>query len=110
MFQLGELDLQLAFETARALRENVQDEARTIQHATPEFFLEVSFLAWIKRRTRNHKLGFALFDQLAEFIEFSLTDEKPGIRPTARTDKLARYHRARGTGQLGKLLAFRLVR
>jgi hypothetical protein len=53
MLQLRKLDLQLSLEAARALRKNIENQTGTIEYATTEFFLEIAFLAWIKRRRRN---------------------------------------------------------
>jgi hypothetical protein len=82
MLQLRKLDLQLSLEAARALRKNIENQTGTIEYATTEFFLEIAFLAWIKRRRRNNELCLAFFDQRAEFVEFSLADEIPRIRTT----------------------------
>ena len=43
--ELRQLDLELAFETARALRKDVEDEAVAIQHAALDKLLEIAFLA-----------------------------------------------------------------
>ena len=43
--QLREFDLQLAFVAARALREDVEDQAGAVDHAALERLLEVAFLA-----------------------------------------------------------------
>ena len=45
MPQLGQFHLQLAFEAARALREDVQNQPGTIQHTTLQLPLEIAFLA-----------------------------------------------------------------
>ena len=49
VLQLGEFDLQLAFEGARALREDVEDQAAAIEHAAFEFLLEIALLARAQR-------------------------------------------------------------
>ncbi len=44
MFELRELDLQLAFVAARALREDVEDQAHTVDDAATELLFEVALL------------------------------------------------------------------
>ena len=57
VLELRELDLQLAFEAARALREDVEDQAAAIEHAALEFLLEVAFLAGRERVIDQHEVG-----------------------------------------------------
>jgi hypothetical protein len=45
VLELRELHLQLAFETARPLREDVEDQPAAIQHPAFELLLEVALLA-----------------------------------------------------------------
>ena len=45
MPELGEFNLQLAFETACSLREDIQNQAGAVEHAALELPLEVAFLA-----------------------------------------------------------------
>ncbi|GAA5240204.1 hypothetical protein BMMON2_30260 [Burkholderia mallei] len=45
VLQLRELDLQLAFVAARALREDVENEARTIDDAPIKHSLQIALLA-----------------------------------------------------------------
>ncbi len=45
VLELGEFDLQLAFEAARALREDVEDQAAAVEHAALEGLFEVALLA-----------------------------------------------------------------
>jgi hypothetical protein len=45
VLQLCELNLQLALEAARTLREDVENQSGTIKHATLELLLEIAFLA-----------------------------------------------------------------
>jgi len=45
VLELGEFDLQLAFERGCALREDVQDQTRAIDHASTQRFFQIAFLA-----------------------------------------------------------------
>ncbi len=53
MPQLRKLDLQLALETARTLRKDVEDQPSTVQHAALQSLLEIAFLARRQRHGRN---------------------------------------------------------
>jgi hypothetical protein len=44
MVELGELDLQLAFVTARAQREQVEDQGGAVDDPTLQFAFEVALL------------------------------------------------------------------
>ena len=45
MTQLRQFHLQFAFEAPRSLRENIQNQACSIEHPALQFALEISFLA-----------------------------------------------------------------
>jgi hypothetical protein len=45
MLQLRKLHLELTFEAARTLREDVEDEAGAVEHATLEQRFEIALLA-----------------------------------------------------------------
>ena len=53
VFQLRELHFELAFVAARALREDVEDEAVAIEHAAAGVLLEVALLARARARDRR---------------------------------------------------------
>jgi hypothetical protein len=53
VLQLRELDLELAFVAARALREDVEDQRVAIEHAAADQFLEVALLARATARGRR---------------------------------------------------------
>ena len=88
VLELGKLDLQLAFEGARALREDVQDQAAAIQHAAIEFLLEVAFLAGRERIVHDHQVGSECDQALAQFLDLSGAQEEARLRRPAGD----RYH------------------
>ena len=60
VLQLRELDLELAFEAARALREDVEDEAVAVEHAPLDELLEVALLARATARGRRGSTSASL--------------------------------------------------
>ena len=104
--ELCKLNLQLALEAARTLREYIEDEASAINHATLEFLLQVSLLARTERSRGDDELRLLLNDQLAQFVELAPADKIPGIRPATRRNELANELRTCRQGQLGELLSF----
>jgi hypothetical protein len=110
MPELRKLDLQFALEAARALRKDIENQARSVEDAAAQFLLEIAFLARTQGGRRDHQLSIIFREQRSQFVELSLPDEIAGIRSTTRTDQFTRYHSTRGTGQFGKLLTFRFVR
>ena len=58
--ELRELDLQLAFGAARALREDVEDEARAVDDAAFERLLEVALLHAGQRVVEDDEVGVGL--------------------------------------------------
>ena len=69
--QLRELDLQLAFEAARALREDVEDQPGAIEHAALRALLEVALLARRQRVIEQHHVG-AMLERAAARISSAL--------------------------------------
>ena len=57
VLQLRELDFELALEAARALREDVEDEAVAIQHAPLDELLEIALLAGRERVVDQNDVG-----------------------------------------------------
>ena len=111
MLELRELDLQLAFESARALREDVEDQAAAIQHAAGELFLEVALLARRQRVIDDHEVGAELGDALADFLDLAGAEEEARLGHLARDRHDLEHLRARGARQRGEFFdAVRLRR
>ena len=86
MLQLRELDLQLTFVTASALREDIENQTRAIDNAALEFAFEVALLAWRERVIKQHDFGFMRGHRCLEFFEL------------ARAHKITRRRLAAATG------------
>ena len=74
--QLGELNLQLALETAGPLRKNIQDQPGSVEHTTVERLLQVSFLAGTQWCTRNDELCMVFIDTSLQVGQLPFADEK----------------------------------
>ena len=57
MLELRQLDLELALEAARALREDIEDQPAAIEHAHAAQLLEVALLARRQRMIDQDQLG-----------------------------------------------------
>ena len=75
VLQLRELDLQLAFVTRRALREDIEDEAVAIQHAPADELLEVALLARRQRMIDEDDIGLVRLGFEADLLRLAAADE-----------------------------------
>jgi hypothetical protein len=109
VFQFRQLHLQLAFVTARALREDVEDEAGAIEHTRAQFLFQVAFLARRQRVIEDDELRAMLLQQGFDFLELARTDEVAGrTRFTRRHDHRQR-DRTGGDRKFFKLTRVGLV-
>ena len=79
MPQLRQLDLQLTFEAARALREDIENQSGTIQYATLQERLEIAFLTWRERMIENHEIRLLALYACVDLFRFAAADEQPRI-------------------------------
>jgi hypothetical protein len=83
--ELCELDLKLALGALRPLRKDIQNEARSIDDAAREGFLEVALLRTRKRVIENDELGAARGFALGDFGDFAASGEERSVGPVATT-------------------------
>ena len=88
--ELRDLDLQLALERMRALRENIENQLAAIDHANLEFILEIARLRGAERVVENrerrtlrlrqfvHLAGLAFADKSARVRRFEALPNNPG--------------------------------
>jgi hypothetical protein len=98
VLQLRELDLQLAFMGARALREDVEDQSRAIDDAALGELFEIAFLHGAQRAVDQDQIRIERLALLGELRGFAGADEVARIRPVdARSQRAddARAGRAR---------------
>ncbi len=75
MLQLGQLHFELAFEAARALRENIQDEPVTIEHAPARQLLQIALLARRERVVDEDDVGRVALGDRAQLISLAAAEE-----------------------------------
>ena len=96
--ELRELDLELAFEAAGALREDVENEAVAVEHAPPDQFLEIALLAGRERVIEEHDVRATRDRCVTNLLCLAGADEQPRIRPRAavpeRSPRVARRRRS----------------
>ena len=78
--QLRQFDLQLAFKSARTLRENIKNQADTIQHPTFQPPLQIAFLRRAERVIDNNQVGFVFGAQRGDFIDLSRSNQETRVR------------------------------
>ncbi len=104
VLQLREFDLQLAFERARALRKDVEDQAAAVEHAALQFLLEIAFLAGAQRAVDDDEIGGERFDARAQFLDLAGADQEAGIGGLAGGRQHFEHLRAGRTRERAELL------
>jgi hypothetical protein len=84
VLQLRKLDLQLAFERARALREDVEDQAAAVEHAALELLFEVALLARAQRAVDDDEVAPERDDAPRTSCTLPVPIRKRGIGRLAR--------------------------
>ena len=106
MFELRKLDLELAFETCSALREDIENEAVAVEDAHLEQRLEVALLARSQGAIDENEFRARLVRELRDLFGLARADEEPGIRPCEPRANLADDIGAGRQGERAKLLDF----
>ena len=81
MAQLRQLDFELAFETARALREDVEDESVAVEDSAARELLEIAFLAGRERVIHQNHVGFAGLGRLLQLFRLAAAYEETRLGP-----------------------------
>jgi len=116
VLQLRQLDLQLAFVRARALREDVEDQPRAVDDAALGELFEIALLHGRERAVDEDQVRVERPPLLGELLGLAGTDEEARIRPVdARGQRAddARASRARELAELiesGRVETARLLR
>jgi hypothetical protein len=101
--ELRELDLKLAFAAARALREDIENEARAIDDAALERVLEVALLHARQRMVEDHEIGCRLAALRGDVLDLALAGERRSVRAAAPPGDAADDFRTRRCSELGEL-------
>ena len=79
MFELRQLDLQLAFGTGRAQGEDVEDQAVAIDHPALQGLLKVALLNGRQGVIEDDQLGIGGGDHGRHLIDLAFAGKGPGI-------------------------------
>lgn len=79
VLQLRELHLQLAFVAARALREDVEDQAGAIDHAPVQRALQIALLRGRERMIEDDDVDLVRVAGEAQFLGLAAADEHRGV-------------------------------
>jgi hypothetical protein len=104
VIQLGQLDLQLALVSTRALGEDIQDQPGTIQHAALEHALEVALLAGREGVVEDDQLGLFGLHQIAQLFDLATADQELGGGHVPRHGDQSHHVGTRRQRQILKLL------
>src|SRR6185437_12418401 len=104
MFQLRELDFELAFEASRALREDVENQLITIEHAPPGVLLEVALLARRERMIDEDHVRLARLRNAAHFLRLATAEKESRVGTLAPARHGRNRPRTGGQRELCELL------
>src|SRR5215469_12886595 len=79
MFQLRELDFELALEASRALRKDVENQLIAVEHPPPGVLLEVALLARRERVIDEDHVRLARLRDAAHLLRLAAAHEESGI-------------------------------
>src|SRR6202034_2665008 len=94
-----DFDLKLAFEGARALGEDIEDELAAVDHAQLQFIFEITGLSGAEGIVENRERRAFASGHLADLDSFALADKGAGVDRFEPLLNLARDFRARALGQ-----------
>ena len=104
VLKLGQLDLQLAFVSSRAMREDVEDELRAIDHAPAGDLLEVSGLAWRDLVVDDHDGRAGLLRSAGQELGLAAADQRGRIGSAALLHDTQHDVSARRSRQAGQFV------
>src|ERR1043166_7674404 len=104
VFELRELDLELALIAARALRENIENQLAPVDHAKLERALEVALLRGCQVFVKNDEIGLRFLDGGADLLDLAAADERRGRDLSERLGKSPDDVRAGALGQFLQLV------
>ena len=102
VFELGELDLKLAFAGARVAGKNVEDELRAIEDAARQSGLKVAQLRGRQVVIEEDEVGVGGSGDAGDLLDFAGADERGGIGARAALHELGGDLAAGAQKQLAK--------
>ncbi|MGY4332902.1 hypothetical protein ACVWWG_007319 [Bradyrhizobium sp. LB7.2] len=84
--EMRELDLERAFLGLGAAAEDLQNEARAVEHLGLQFLLEIALLDRCQRAIHHHELDIEALDQPGHLLDLALADVSRGPDLVDRRD------------------------
>ena len=110
MFELGKFNLQLAFATARPLREDVEDQRRPVEHPQAKGPLQVALLGRRQGDIEDHEPGVAHLGLRLDLLDLSAANKVRGVGTIATHGDVSGRRQAGGYGQLRQFFdGFRVI-
>src|SRR5262249_53885675 len=103
VFELRQLDLELAFGASRVLREDVEDQLRAVDDASLQRILERALLRRGEFAVREQHLGVGVRVRTPQISELPLPDERAPVGTYALRDAPPHGRDARGARELPDL-------
>jgi len=103
IFELGQLHLEAAFVRLGMQREDVQDEARPVDHLGVDGFFECALLGRRELIVGDHDRVCSLRLGRDQFVDFALTNVEVGVDVAAVLPLRTHDFGAGGVGQAGQL-------
>ncbi len=103
VFELGQLDLELALGRVGVVGEDVEDDGGAVDHRHPQGRLEVALLARCQLVVAGDQVGVAGADLLLQLVEPAAAEVAVGVRFRALLGRLAGGRNAGGAQQLLQL-------
>src|SRR5262249_47562378 len=94
-----QLDLHLALDAARPLREDVEDQRTAVDDLRADRLLEVALLCGRQRVVEDDDVRRRLRDELGDLFDLAAADEGRRMGAAARLHELADAGEARGRGE-----------
>ena len=87
--KLRQFDLQVAFVSAGAIGEDVQDQFRARHHPAAQAFFEIALLGWRELVIEDHNAAFGALDGGFQFLDFAAAHEPARMRLVANGRSVA---------------------
>ncbi|MNV54963.1 hypothetical protein D3C71_1471790 [compost metagenome] len=104
MIQLSQFDLQFAFVSARALGENVENQASAVQHPALENPLQIAFLTGREDVVEDHQIRLENLDLIAQLLDLATANQVFRSQPVTRHAEKGNRVSTGRDGQFLKLL------
>ena len=110
IFELCQLDLQLAFVAARALGENIENELAAVDDPDFERRFQIALLRRGQILVHDHEIGMAVAQRFLDLVDLAAADQRRRRNAFYLLAVPCQHRRAAGFGQLFELLKTQIER